>query len=69
MRHCTRAVKAASEIMNSYSPDLDVHMKTCSKDSAAEWNKSHYRIRRLSSLSQKTKLKKKFRKHLNTPMI
>ena len=22
--HCTRAVKAANEIMNSYSPDLDV---------------------------------------------
>ena len=44
-------------------------LKTCSKDSAAEWNDSHYKTRRLSSLSQRKKSKRKLLKHLNTPMI
>ena len=66
--HCTRTVKAANEIMESYLPNLealeDVLEGLCR------------RMERLSPQNEKTELavpedelKRKVRKHLNTPII
>ena len=65
--HCTRVVKAANEIMNSYSPDLDtledMFKGLCSRMKRLLQNQ------KIELAVSKTKLKRKFRKHWNTPMV
>ena len=66
--HCTRAIKSANEIKESYSPNLDT-LEDVFEGLCSRMERLLYRNRRLSSLFQKIKLKRKLRKHLNTLMI
>ena len=66
--HCTRVVKAANEIMNSYSPDLEV-FEHVFEGLCRKMVQLLLQNQKIELAVSKTKLKRKFCKHWNTPMI